>query len=272
MEHHRSPRVAYNMRRLMLKACSLRPDLAELPAVSITPHAAEKWAEDLAREQAEQGHGYHYVNDFLRHAQTAYSAPWGRRRAEREYQSNPFAVVDRFAVQRRAKYVPTHQQVAAIKMAADGDFQLYLEILLETGARPGEALALTWFDCRIDADPPSLVLYTQKTAHGDRVPRRLQITGDLAGRLRSWRRQGASKAYLFRQADKDAPHYPVWAEKRLRSILKELGLEWFSVGCFRHYYATTLAHEGIPLVQIQARLGHSSLRTTERYIRELVGV
>ncbi len=272
LRQHRSPRVAYNMERLLLNACSLRPDLADLPAVDLTPRQAEQWAEAIAQDQEARGHGRHYANDFLRHAQTAFNAPWGRRRAERIYPHNPFALVDRFAVRRRAKHVPTQAQVAAIRLAAEGEFRLYLDVLLETGARPGEALALTWFDCRLDDDPPSLVLYTEKTAHGDRVPRRLQISHELAQALRSRRRRNASRTYLFRQAQGNAPHFPVWAEKHLRAILGRLGLEWFSVGCFRHYYATTLAHAGAPLVQIQARLGHSSLRTTERYIRDLVGV
>lgn len=272
LKQHRSQRVAYNMERLLLKACSLRPDLADLPAVELTPRQAEQWAEDIAQEQEAQGHGRHYANDFLRHAQTAYNAPWGRRRAERDYQRNPFALVDRFSVRKRSKYVPTQAQVAAIKLAADGEFRLYLDILLETGARPGEALALTWFDCRLDADPPSLVLYTEKTAHGDRVPRRLQITSELAGNLRSWRKRGPATRYIFQRLDAVAPRSADWAEKRLRFVLKQLGLAWFSVGSFRHYYATTQAHAGTPLVQIQARLGHSSLRTTEIYIRELVGI
>ncbi|CAO0821075.1 hypothetical protein DFAR_200017 [Desulfarculales bacterium] len=57
-----------------------------------------------------------------------------------------------------------HQQVTATRMAADCQFRLYLKILLETGARPEEALALTWFDCRIDSDTP-VSCFTLKRPH-----------------------------------------------------------------------------------------------------------
>lgn len=89
LSQHRTANVAYNMERLLLKALNLRADLADLPARSLNTHQAEEWAECLAVEQREAGHRGHYVNDFIRHAQTAYNAPWGRRRAEREYPRNP---------------------------------------------------------------------------------------------------------------------------------------------------------------------------------------
>ncbi|CAO0821074.1 hypothetical protein DFAR_200016 [Desulfarculales bacterium] len=116
------------------------------------------------------------------------------------------------------------------------------------------------------------MLYTEKTAYGSLTPRRLQIPDELSGRLRSWRRQRGIKAYLFRQEYKDTPHYLMWADKKLKAILKGLGMDWFSVGCSRHYFASKLANEKVPLVKTQSIMGHCSLRTTEWYIRDLVGV
>ena len=38
---------------------------------------------------------------------------------------------------------------------------------------------------------------------------------------------------------------------------------------FRHTHAAELAREGVPMNQIQAQLGHSSLATTDRYVRHI---
>ena len=79
--------------------------------------------------------------------------------------------MDRFSVIKGAKYVPTDQEVTAIRLAAGGEFRLYLELLIQTGARPSEGLGLPW----ADVGPDWVILRTRKTGTGDLLPRKIGI-------------------------------------------------------------------------------------------------
>ena len=162
-----------------------------MPADQLTRGDIEAWAEVWAADLVDRGKGRGEVNKFLRHGQTAYNAPWGRRRARPEYADNPFKWVDRFAVEKRAKYVPTGAEVASLLLLAGGEFRLYLEILEATAARVSEAREMAWEQIQ----PGHVILYTIKTATGDRLAHRVEIDRKLAARFGAWRReQGPASA------------------------------------------------------------------------------
>ncbi len=267
---HRSPRHYRDMMSLIPRALEQAPDLARLPADRLTVEQVERWAKDWAADLARRGKGPGEVNKFLVAGQTAFNEPWGRTRAQPVRELNPFRWVDRLSVERRAKYVPTPQEVRALRMAADPEFRLYLDILYETAARPAEARVIAWEDVQDE----SLILYTRKTRHGHRIPRRLGISQELADRLASWRRQ-QGPGYLFvfaMRAHKDRPREATWVRKQMRATCARAGVEYFPVGCMRHFTASRWAAEGVPFTTIQVRLGHSQATTTNNYLRELQGV
>lgn len=55
----------------------------------------------------------------------------------------------------------------------------------------------------------------------------------------------------------------------LRRICKRAGGEPFGFHGIRHLFASILAGENVPLVEIQYMLRHTSLATTQRYIHRL---
>ena len=202
--------------------------------------------------------------------QSAWNEPWGRSRALPVREHNPFRYVDRLSVERRAKYVPTPQEVKALRLAAGPEFRLYLDILYETAARPAEARILAWEDVQ----ESSLILYTRKSRHGHRVPRRLSIGQELVSQLTSWRRrQGPGGLYVFAmRGHKDRPREGTWTAKQMRAACTRANVDYFPVGCMRHYTASRWAMEGVPFTTIQMRLGHSQATTTNNYLRELQGL
>lgn len=118
----------------------------------------------------------------------------------------------------------------------------------------------------------SVVLYTQKTAEGDLVPRRLLISEDLAGRLKRWRRQQPDGAlYIFQQEEQPEPRVATWEAKAQRRTCEAAGVAYFPPSCLRHYRASLWAAEGVPFTTIQARLGHTQATTTTNYLREVLG-
>lgn len=52
-------------------------------------------------------------------------------------------------------------------------------------------------------------------------------------------------------------------------IIVTTGREDITPHCLRHSYASILAAENVPIVEIQSVLGHSSLQQTQRYIQQL---
>lgn len=270
LESHRSARHARDMRSLMSRALAVAPEMMDLLAAELTIEQVEEWAERWASDLLERGKGRGEVNKWLRYSQTAWNAPWGRRRrAVREYPFNPFAHVDRYQVEHRAKYVPPEADVIRIRMAADGEFRLYLELLIETGARPSEGLNLAWEDVQAGA----VILYTKKTGTGDRLPRRVPISDDLRARFKSWRRaQGSGKVYVFQQKDQERGHRLVWARRRHVAACSRAGVEYFSVGCYRHYHAVTYYAQTKDVIAVQRRLGHRDIKTTQHYLASLTGV
>ncbi|MCF8048717.1 MAG: tyrosine-type recombinase/integrase [Desulfarculaceae bacterium] len=267
---HRAANYASKMQSLMARAVAVAPEFAGMPADSLTEDQVEQWGEIWAADLVERGHGLQTVNDWLRYSATAFNEPWGRKRARRLKAANPFEFVDRYSVEHRAKYVPTPQEVAAIRLAADGEFRLYVEIVAETAARVGEARALAWEDVILPGARPTVVLYTRKTATGDRLPRRVGIQPELVSAFKAWRRaQGPGRVYVFQQEEKEAAHHDIWVRKNLAAACQRAKVPYFPPGCFRHYRASKWADDGKSLTWIQTMLGHSKATTTDVYLHAL---
>jgi integrase len=273
LKHHRSPRHHRDMVGLIARACTYGDNFLNLPAAELTAGQVEQWAERWAQDLLERGHGRGEVNKFLVAGHTAYNGPWAKRRAVREFLFNPFFFVDRFSVEKRAKYVPTPSEVSTLLLAAKPPFQLYLAVMYETAARPGEVRVLAWEDVRWQEEPFGVVLYTIKTRDGSRTPRRLEISEDLAKQFAAWRRaQGPGQRYVFPREDTGEPHTPDWPGITHARLCRRAGVTRFSPGCWRHFTASRWAWEGVPLTTIQNRLGHTRATTTDNYLRELSGV
>jgi integrase len=270
---HRSPRHTRDMEGVFARACEIAPELAVLPALSLTPTQVETWGERWMVDLRKRGKGAGEVNKFLVGGTTAYNrrgGSWGRRRGAPDFSPNPFEAVDRFSVIKGAKYVPTEHEVNAIRLAAGGEFRLYLELLIQTGARPSEGLSLPW----ADVGPDWVILRTRKTGTGDLLPRKIGIDADLAARFRSWRRAQiktkGGKLFVFEQADTAAPHHYIWPRMQHRAACKRAGTEYFSVGCYRHFHAVTYYGQTKDLLAVQARLGHRNAKTTQHYLASLI--
>ena len=58
-------------------------------------------------------------------------------------------------------------------------------------------------------------------------------------------------------------------DHRLEVACRAAGVDKFTAHRFRHTYAVVSLRNGVDLRELQARLGHSSIRTTEKYLRAL---
>ena len=155
------------------------------------------------------------------------------------------------------------------------DYVLY-SVLLATGCRFGEAIALTWSD--IDFENATIninknynrlvdIVGTPKSKAGFRVISIDQKTVNLLRLYKNRQRQ------LFTDVSSEAPEV-VFAtptrkyqntairQESLDRRLKEIDCPRFTFHAFRHTHASLLLNAGIPYKELQHRLGHTTLAMT----------
>jgi integrase len=149
--------------------------------------------------------------------------------------------------------------------ARDDSERLLLSFAMSTGCRAGELLALTHSDLNLTAGLVTFrksaswgVVGPTKSGRERRVPLTATLRGTLAHRMR------APEALVFTRADGsplklDDLHTILWRACRVA------GLRKIRFHDLRHTFASALVAANVPLRQVQAWLGHSSLRLVERY-------
>ena len=274
VEAHRSARHAKDHRLIFGYFVERVPEWADLPATSITVDMVEDMAAGWVEDLKNRGSGPKLVNDALKLLQATWNRPWSSRRKKREFTDNPFAQAERFAQETRAKYLPTDAQVARLRIVARPEWRLLIEVLLGTGARPDEVIKIQWVDVQVDQEPFSVVLYTQKKRGGHRKGRRVPITGDLAARFRSWRRQNPESHFTFQRTDTETPQPRTywWMIGIQKKICPAAGVKYFPPHSYRHWWASRLYRDGVDRARIQALLGHENASTTDRYLHEILGL
>lgn len=191
---------------------------------------------------------------------------------------NPMDTVESPKVKYKEMGVFTWREVGRIFRAIDKiseykyntrqryDFRLLFMLLLETGMRVGEVLALRWEDINFSKREihvhatkvkDSQEFNDPKTKAGNRyIP---IISDKLLERLKDYRKKGSlikMQGYIFEDSSGGAMEYRritgYW--KRIKEIT---GIEG-NVHMFRHTYATYLLEKQVPVAEVSRILGHSS--------------
>lgn len=68
-------------------------------------------------------------------------------------------------------------------------------------------------------------------------------------------------SWMFRNSNGN-PIRPEAIEKMWKQVLQESGLLYRSFHCLRYTHATLLLANGIPIIEVSRRLGHSSVKQT----------
>ena len=171
----------------------------------------------------------------------------------------------------RGKYEKTSKRLYARRL-----INPYLRLLLLSGMRSGEALALEWKDI----DWPSRRVRVMKTLN---ERRKLNPTKSPTGRrnllldsktvevLKEWR---ACQASMFSEAGKPLPVYVFQSYKDdlpisqpnayslAQTIFKKCGLPSSGLHVLRHTHVSLLLNAGVNYKEIQVRLGHKDFGLT----------
>ncbi|MBT3805639.1 MAG: tyrosine-type recombinase/integrase [Desulfobacula sp.] len=188
--------------------------------------------------------------------------------------NNPTKGLAFFPVEKKVKYVPPIEDVLKVINSADPDSQDYLWVIACTMGRVSEINRLAWEDVHLKER--YLYLYTRKKRGGSLTPRRIAMNKRLHGILSRrcaerdkdkpwvfWHRYWSCKLGEFKEG-------PYIDRKRLMKILcKHAGVKYFRYHPLRHFGASLLDHQNVPIGDIQRILGHENRKTTEIYLHSI---
>jgi integrase len=158
---------------------------------------------------------------------------------------------------------------ALLAAARDVRDRALLHVACSTGMRAGEIIALKWGDIdgtgstvRVSRSRTRGVTKSTKSGRHRSIP----LTGDLLRDLRALREADGDRAdddLVFHRGGEPVRigqlHEALWR------TLKAAGLRKVRFHDLRHSFASNLVSAGVPIVQVQHWLGHSSVSTTEIY-------
>jgi integrase/recombinase XerD len=138
--------------------------------------------------------------------------------------------------------------------------KLIIKTLYSLGLRVSECINIKWTDFYLDDSFINLTV----TGKGDK-PRTLLVSNSLYSELLKLKEDSID--YVFHAYSRNTPLTRQSVNIFLTKLEKKLGLEAnITPHKFRHSHATTSIKNGCDLSLLQQSLGHSSIRTTERYL------
>ncbi len=170
-----------------------------------------------------------------------------------------------FLEEHRRERVLSFEEERKYLAAASQPLQDVAALMLEIGLRPGEVFAIRREDIHLGTVPAFLHVSAGKTANAVRdVPITKRASEVLKRRI-----SGAKGEYLFPRRvgsgyDWSAPMTEL--EPAHRRALRESKVARFRIYDLRHTSATRAAEAGTDLLSLAKLLGHSDLKTTERYV------
>jgi len=169
----------------------------------------------------------------------------------------------------------------------DLPFQTYIQLAIITGAGRGEMAALKFSDFDFDNGRLTISRAAIKVSGQPiqiKPPKDYEVLTvtvskhciELVKMLKAQRAQErhllgtkwAGYEWLFTQWNGEIMN-PQTPTKQFRQFLKRHGLKHRKLHSLRHTSATLLLYGGVNIRQVQARLGHSEIETTQKYLHYL---
>ncbi len=199
---------------------------------------------------------------------------FGIKAPRRWVKENPTLGIEFFPVEKKEKYVPPKEDVIKVVNAASPDTKDYLWTIICTMGRISEINRLTWND--VNLKDKYLVLYTRKKKGGHLTPRRIPLNQKLFETLSNrYKNRDPEKPWVF--------WHRYWSKKKgawvvgpyidrkiiMKTLCKKTDVKYFRYHALRHFGASMLDHEKVPIGIVQRILGHESRVTTEIYLHSI---
>lgn len=172
------------------------------------------------------------------------------------------------------------KQEAGCFLAVEGKYAYLFAFLLDTGARPSEALGMKWTDIDLDKGTVTIQRTLQWHATGEFYfaetktkgsRRTVPLSASMARRIREHRASqaerllkiGVRSELVFSNTEGAPLLRRNLARRHFKPALKQAGLDTnLSLYCLRHTCASLLLQAGVHPKVVAERLGHSSTKLT----------
>ena len=164
-------------------------------------------------------------------------------------------------------------------------FKLLIHLAINTGCRRGELVGLKWSDINYTTSVLTVSRSNYKLTGDTEIKSKTTKTGKsrsimlpsyCLAMLRQFKAEQAQTQlllgdrwqgdnWIFTQAD-GKPMYPTTPTQSFSKFLKRNGLAHKKFHALRHTSATLLLSNGTNIKNVATRLGHSQLKTTNRYV------
>lgn len=206
-----------------------------VPVHTISRETLHKLFEKEANRLKAAGKTNHKLNEFIRVVKALFN--FGIKVYEC-MNRNPCVGLDLYPIDIKTKYIPTDEEIAELRKKLNHNQRLLFDFVDLTGCRIMEAV--TFFN-NPETDGNLLTLYTRKSKNSNLTPRRIPD-----------------------------PHIQIAREwTAYPRFLGELTNGMWNWHNLRHRRASIWANQGMSIIELMNRLGHSNLVTTQRYLQLL---
>jgi integrase len=178
--------------------------------------------------------------------------------------------------------LPQEQADRLIEASATGEWEAMIRLAIFSGMRQGELFALTWDDVDFTRSTVHvrhslqevdgvLTVKEPKSVSGRRS---IMIDSTTLGALQDHRKRAIANGKAFSPlvfSDSHGGHLRKsnFNRKAWQPIKEAAGLESIRFHDLRHTHSTWLIEDGVPLRDVQGRVGHSTPHMTMRYVHRV---
>ena len=228
----------------------------------VTNPALDVWV----REQVVHGYKRSTINKhiYLMNRMLNLARHWGHIESGNPYQQNIKRLSIGDYTQRFLSEPEIERLIKACRANRHPFLYLFVQLLLLTGARKGEARLARWRD--IDLHKRVWTVPRSKNGRSRRIMLSAAAVGvlhDVRVRAEQLNLPTTQECYVFTNPRTRTAYHSFYAAWFVARDLAEL--EDLRIHDLRHTYASTLINSGVSLYEVQTLLGHSSLQMTQRY-------
>ncbi len=260
------------------------PYIGAIKLGEMRPMALENMMIEL-RKRTHQGK--HIQEATVQKYLTVVSAVLSDAKRNEIIQRNPARMIDLPDTEHRQQFIPTDEQAQELILALLDEpyhYKLFYVLAMYTGCRRGELCALRWKDFVLVEKYRSVLTVSRSrtVVAGQGVvegptkngrSRSIALSEDITSLVQGFcyyqrdiaERQGRELSpYLFVN-EKGQPIHPDTFTKHLRQIFEENGFpDTFHLHTLRHYFVSTMLHEGVDKQTVAELAGHGDTSFLER--------